>query len=274
VSKKLHFFRSAVTAGVILVIPLPAFASVSILGCSIGETNITLGAILAAAAQTAGYLSQLAATMKAVRDDIAFVKDTYQTADELAHGNWQSLTQEFLNTVVNSDANLREIYRDSQQIISNQVPRGNQFRHLLSIGFEQVIAETFGPYPLGRSADWTGLTDVRALSLNKVADEQMNAWKEEHQRTKQAADDCAKGNHDVCVRAGARMQTQTTDTLAQIKAIKAERAHSEALLMAVENGDRKQKAVSAQTDIVDLVEAAGAISGSSGAQNHGLLGNQ
>jgi len=259
---------------VIVAMPLNAFASVSILGFSVGEDNIALGGILAAATQTVAYLSQLAATMKAVRDDIAFVKDTYQTADELAHGNWQTLTQELLNNVVNSDANLREIYRDSQQIISNQVPRGNQFRRLLSAGFEEVIAETFGPYPLGRSADWTGLTDVRALSLNKIADEQMNAWKEEHQRIKQAADDCAKGNHDVCVRAGARMQTQTTDTLAQIKAIEAERAHSEALRMAIASGDRKQKTVSAQTDIVDLVEAAGAISGSSGTQKPGLLGDQ
>ena len=233
-----------------------AHAGASILGFSIGDDTITLGGILTQAIQQVKILSDIAEFSKGLKEDIAFIKDVYETGNDLVNGRWQVLTDMFVNDVLMADENLREIFRNTEQIIGNKVPRSNKFRKLLSSGFEHVIFEAFGPYPFGDPAQWSAIGDLSALRLNNVADEQMRSWREEHRRIEQAVRECAKtASFEVCNSAANRAQIQATQQLEQIKAIEAQRAKAEAVSMALESGERKQKQLGAQADMTDIAEA-------------------
>ena len=72
--------------------------------------------------------------------------------------------------------------------------------------------------------------------------------------------ECSKTrSFEVCNSAANRAQIQATQQLEQIKAIEAHRAKAEAVRMATESGDRKQKVLGAQADVTDIAEAAMAL---------------
>lgn len=241
----------------LLAAPTKAHAGASILGFSVGDDTMTLGAILSQAIQQVKLLSDIAAVTKVMTDNIAFIRDVYETGNDLVNGRWQVLTDIFVNDVLSADENLREIIRNTEQMVTGRVPRSNKFRRLLGAGFEHVLFEAFGPYPFGDPGQWAAMGDLSSLRLNNLADEQMRNWREEHRRIEQSIRECAKTrSFQVCQSAADRAQIQSTQQLEQIKAIEAHRAKAEAVRMGMESGDRKQKVLGAQADVTDIAEAA------------------
>ncbi|MCC6805792.1 MAG: hypothetical protein IT381_00080 [Deltaproteobacteria bacterium] len=242
--------------------PTRAHAGASILGFSVGDDTMTLGAILTEIIHQVKILNDVATMTRVMRDNIAFMKDVIETGNDLVNGRWEVLTEQFLMTIVNSDENLREIYRNTSQIVTNRVPRSNMFRKLMMAGFEHVVFEAFGPYPFGRISTGSAYMDVSAMRLNDLAREQMRDWKNEHRRIEQAIRECQKtSSFEVCNSAANRMEIQSALHLEQLKAIEAERAQTEAAKIAVENGERKQRQLATQKDVTDVVEAAASIVG-------------
>lgn len=239
-----------------LCLPVDSFASASILGFSMGEENITLSGILAQAVQQVQFLSNIAAVTRDVKADVGFVKDVYETGNDLVSGRWQVVADEFLGDILASDANLREIFQNTEQIVTNQVPRGNAFRRLVDAGLEDAMFQAFGPYPFGRQADMAGLLDLSAINLDKLAGQQMAKWKQEHSAIEQAIRECAtQESPEACKGAANRMQIQQTEQVEQLKSIEAQRAKAEAMQMATHSGDRKEHVIAAQKDVTDLMEA-------------------
>ena len=237
--------------------PSRAHAGASIFGFSVGDDTMTLGSILAEIIHQVKILNDVATMTRVMADNIAFMKDVVETGNDLVNGRWEALTEQFLMTVINSDENLREIYRNTAQIVTNRVPRGNAFRKLLMAGFQHAVFEAFGPYPFGRISTGSAYMDTSALRLNDMAREQMSKWKDEHRRIEQAINECKKsGSFQVCNSAANRMQIQAALHLEQLKAISAEQAQAEATKMAVESGERKQRQLAGQKDVTDVVEAA------------------
>ena len=86
------------------------YASASILGFSVGEENYTLAGILSQAIQQVKFLSDLATMTRVMKENISFIKDVYGTANDIATGNWQQLTED------------RAWYNDYQARTSRRIP--------------------------------------------------------------------------------------------------------------------------------------------------------
>lgn len=253
--------RYAAVVAASFALPSSAFAGASFLGFSAGEDTMTLSAILAQAIQQVAILKDVAAITRDVKENVSFVKDVYGTANDVANARWEKLAEDFVGELLDADPNLREIYRNSEDVLTDRVPRGNRFRALIGAGFNQIVYEAFGPYPLGPRGDQYALSDYRAMNLNAVADEQMDALRRRNaaKRIERAWDDCG-GNLEECARAGARMQVQTAKTMEDLKALQAEQARAFAAQMAIENAERKQREAGSQRDLEDISKAANKLS--------------
>ena len=234
-----------------------AYAGASVFGFSIGEDTMTLSAILTQAIQQVAILKDVAAFTRDMKENVEFVKDVYETANDVINARWERLSDEFVGELLNADPALREIAQNTQAVITNRVPRGNRFRALIGAGFKQIVFEAFGPYPFGPEGSQYALSDYRSVNLNALADQQMSEWsrKRAAKRIEQAWDECDEGL-EACERAGARMQTQTAKTLEDMKALQAEQARAQATQMAIENAERKRRASGNQRDLAGIVNAA------------------
>jgi hypothetical protein len=247
-----------------LLMPRPAHAGASIFGFSVGDDTMTLSAILGNIIQQVKILNDVATMTRVMRDNIAFMKDVIETGNDIVSSRWQDLAEQFLGIVMGSDDNLREIVRNTEMIMTDRVPRNAMFRRLLTSGFDHVLSEAFGPYPFGVLSTGLGLVDASAMTLNDLAREQMRDWKSEQRRMERAIRECQQfKSPEVCDAAANRMEIQAAQQLGQIKAIEAHRAQSEAMRMAAESGEKKERVLAAQKDITDVVEAVEVLSNTS-----------
>ena len=249
-----------------LLVAPRAFASASILGFSVGEENYTLAGILTQAIQQVQVLNDIANVMKSVKDDIAFVKDVYGTANDIANANWNQLSQDLVSSIINSDPNLREIYNDTQEIVANRVPQGDSFRRLLNAGMSDFIFHAFGPYPFGNRGQVYAYTDVRALSINTLVEQQSAALQMEHKAVQQAWQECQK-NPGSCERSQAALQMNADQILSQIKQTENQRALLEAHRALVESGEKRQREAGTQQDLSQIAGAMHVITGTSNSSN-------
>ncbi len=249
--------RTLIFMALLALMPATAFAGASVFGFSLGEDSLTLSAILTQAIQQVAVLKDVAAFTSDMKDNVAFMKDVYETSNDVINARWDKLTHEFIGELLESDPTLREIYRNTESIVANRVPRSNRFRALIGAGFNQIVYEAFGPYPVGPNGEQYALSDYRSITLNSLADEQMEEWRRKRaaRRIEMAWDEC-DGNFEECERAGSRMQVQTAKSLEDIKALQAEQARAQATQMAIENAERKQRAAGNQRDLADITKAA------------------
>ncbi|MCC6812303.1 MAG: hypothetical protein IT381_33080 [Deltaproteobacteria bacterium] len=218
--------------------PTKVHAGASIFGFSIGDDTMTLGAILAQAIQQTKFLSDLAAFSKDVKESVAFVRDVYETGDDVIHGRWEELSQQFLMDVVMSDRNLAEIYRNSEDIISQRVGRSRSFRRLVDAGLGRLLFETFGPYPFGQHADQYALSDYHSMSLASIADDVVAASHERSRMITQAWNDCL-GGLEECEFAAGKMNALQASILQQQLSLQSEQARAQATENAIRNAERK-----------------------------------
>lgn len=232
--------KTALFVCLCLLAPREAYAGASILGFSVGEDTMTLGAILAQAIQQTKMLSDMAQFSRDMKENIAFVRDVYETGDDVIHGRWEELSQQFLMDVVMADQNVAEIYRNTEDIINQRVGRSGKFKKLVDAGLGRLLFETFGPYPFGPNADQYALSDYRSINLNSLADEAMAASKDRSRMIKQAWNDCLGGVQD-CELAAGKMNALQAAIMQQQLALQSEQARAQATESAIRNGERKAR---------------------------------
>lgn len=215
-----------------------AHAGASILGFSVGDDTMTLGAILAQAIQQTRMLTDLAQFSSDMKENIAFVRDVYETGDDVIHGRWEDLSQQFLMDVVMSDRNVAEIYRNTEDIVGQRVGKSSGFRRLVDAGLGRLLFETFGPYPLGQRSDQYALSDYRSMNLNSIADDVVASSKERSKMITQAWNDCLGGVQD-CELASGKMNALQASLLQNQLTLQAEQARAQATEAAIRNAERK-----------------------------------
>ncbi len=242
---------------IVLCVPTRAHAGASIFGFSMGEDSITLGAILTQAIQQVAVLNDVASFTKDMGQNIAFVKDVYATANDVINADWDALSSEFLQDVIQSDPSLREIYANTEAVMNNRVRRNHKFRRLLGAGFNQLLFESFGAYPEGPNADRYAVSDYQSMTLNALADQQMDEWKRKQsaKRIQKAWEACEQGL-ESCGNAQGKMAAQVAASVEDLKAIEAERARQEALRAATETAERKERDAAIERDIKAVIKAA------------------
>jgi len=241
----------------LVVAPRIANAGASILGFSVGEDTMTLSALLTQAIQQVAVLRDIREMTVATQENIAFVRDVYETGHDVAEGNWAQLSEQFLTDVMMRDENLREIYRNTENIVNDRVPRGNAFRRLVGAGFNQLVFDTFGPYPFGQKGEAQALIDYRIINLNSLAEDRLAAMRDANRRVAEAMRDCSGkfANLERCTKAGAKMQTESAAALQDLVALQATQMQLQAAKDAVENGEKKRRAAAMQRDLDSIGRA-------------------
>lgn len=246
--------RKIVCSVLILLWPFSwAHASVSFLGFSVGEDNATLAAILAAVTQQVTVLHDISSFSKDIKEDIGFLKGVYGTANDVVNQRWDKLSDQFVQELLNADPDVREIYRNSSDIIANRVPKNSKFKQLANAGLNQLVTQAFGDYPVGKRGDQYAVSDYRSMNLNALADKAQDQMKREAaaKRIQQAVADC-QGSLEECERAGTQMQAQTAATLNEILNLQAEQAKQQAYENALKNNERKEEELARQKAAEEL----------------------
>jgi len=239
-----------------------AHASVSILGFSFGEDNATLAAILGAVTQQVTVLHEISEFSKDVKEDIGFLKGVYSTANDVVNQRWETLSNQFVEELLNADPDIREIYKNTSDIIADRVPKNSKFKQLVNAGLNQLVAEAFSGYPTGKRGDHYAVSDYHAMNLNALAEKAQDQMKREAsaRRIQQAVADC-EGNLEECERAGTQMQAQTAATLNDILNLQAEQAKQQAYENALRNNERKEEELARQKAAEELSNEFGRLRG-------------
>jgi hypothetical protein len=236
----------------------PAFAGTCILGFCPGDDTMTLSAILSQAMEQVNTLHQLAEFTSDIKNDISFIRDVYETGQDIANQDWDALAQELVGDLLASNADIRTIYSNTQSIISGNVPRSDGFRSLISTGIGQGLFTIFGPYPVGPRGAQYALSDYHSVNLNEMA-------KQIHDKAKQAQTaarlqanlkSCTQGMAN-CQESQAHIAVQVHNDLDDLKQLQAEQADAYGTQLAVETSERKQHAYADAQQLNEVVTAIG-----------------
>lgn len=246
----------------VLLISSKAFAAASFLGFSLGEDSAALMTLVTQSAQQLTALNNVAKMTSRLKEDIAFMRGVYSTADNLANQRWDRLTDEFVGQLMQMNPAIKTIYDNTAEIIQGRVQPNSQFKLLIHNGFEKFIQQSFPLYPHGAKGDQYAVSDWQNTSLNQIAERMMSDGlrRQREARMKAALNDCDGGLAN-CQKASTRMNVETVQVLDEIKTLQAQSAKAFATETTIQNIERKEVESAQQKQRQELLDAAKILQG-------------